>query len=164
MREAVVNCFAHARYDINVQHEIDIYADRIEIINPGSFANEFKPEDFAHRDMHSYLRNEVIAKTLYLCKDVETFGSGLRKIYSQCNENGVRVNYTDSENDFVISFSRINRNIMTGDGTISGIISDTLSENESEILEYLRRNKDFTATEIAEMSGKSLRTIREKSK
>ena len=83
-----------------------------------------------------------------------------RKIYSQCNENGVRVNYADSENDFVISFSRINGNIMTGDG----IISDTLSENESEILEYLRRNKDFTATEIDEMSGKSLRTIREKSK
>ena len=101
----------------------------------------------------------MIAKTLYLCKDVETFGSGLRKIYSQCNENGVCVNYTDSENDFVISFSRINRNIMTGDGIISGIINDTLSENESEILEYLRRNKDFTATEIAEMSGKSLRTI-----
>ena len=25
---------------------------------------------------------------LYLCKDVETFGSGIRKIYSLCNTEG----------------------------------------------------------------------------
>ena len=29
MREAVINSFAHARYDLPVQHEIDIFSDRI---------------------------------------------------------------------------------------------------------------------------------------
>ena len=38
MREAVINSFAHARYDLPVQHEIDIFSDRISIVNPGSFA------------------------------------------------------------------------------------------------------------------------------
>ncbi len=75
LREAIINSFAHARYDLQVQHEIDIFSNRISIINPGSFANEFRPEDFASRDLHSFLRNELISKTLYLCKDVETFGS-----------------------------------------------------------------------------------------
>ena len=37
MREAVINSFAHARYDLPVQH-IDIFSDRISIVNPGSFA------------------------------------------------------------------------------------------------------------------------------
>ena len=40
MREAVINSFAHARYDLPVQHEIDIFSDRISIVNPGSFAKE----------------------------------------------------------------------------------------------------------------------------
>ena len=131
LREAIVNCFAHARYDGSVQHEIDIYADRIEIINPGSFANEFNPEDFAKRDIHSFLRNEVIAKTLYLCKDVETFGSGIRKIYNLCNENAVNVSYLNTDTDFTLRFSRVNRNIMPS----HDIKNDTISETESEVLE-----------------------------
>ncbi len=159
LREAVVNCFAHARYDVNVQHEIDIYADRIEIINPGSFANEFRPEDFAKKDIHSFLRNEVIETVLYLCKDVETFGSGIRKIYNMCEKNGVSINYVDSDTDFVFSFSRYNRNIMPNDDTINGIINSTISDGEREILEFLRNNKNITVAELSEVSNKSVRTI-----
>ena len=159
LREAVVNCFAHARYDVNVQHEIDIYADRIEIINPGSFANEFKPEDFVKRDIHSFLRNEVIARVLYLCKDVETFGSGIRKIYNLCEDNGVSINYIDSDTDFVFSFSRFNRNIMPSDDMINGIINGTISDGENEILEFLRKDKNITVAELSKISNKSVRTI-----
>ena len=104
LREANINSFAHARYDIPVRHEIDIYSNRISIINPGAFANEFTPQDYASRDLHSFLRNEAIAKTLYLCKDVETFGSGIKKIYRLCAENDVRISYTNTDNDFMISF------------------------------------------------------------
>ena len=84
-REAVINSFAHARYDLSVQHEIDVFSNRISICNPGSFANEFEPIDFYTRDIRSYLRNEVIAKTLYLCKDVETFGSvQTKRVIGKC--------------------------------------------------------------------------------
>lgn len=155
VREAIVNCFAHARYDGSVQHEIDIYADRIEILNPGSFANEFKPEDFAKRDIHSFLRNEVIAKTLYLCKDVETFGSGIRKIYNLCNENAVNVSYLNTDTDFTLLFSRVNRNIMPS----GGIKNDTINETESEVLEWLRKDNHLTTAELVEKCNKSLRTI-----
>lgn len=62
----MINSFAHARYDLSIQHEIDILSNRISICNPGSFANEFEPIDFYTRDIRSFLRNEVIAKTLYL--------------------------------------------------------------------------------------------------
>lgn len=46
LREVIINSFAHARYDGNIQQEIDIYSNRIAIINPGSFANDFMPNDF----------------------------------------------------------------------------------------------------------------------
>ena len=86
LREVIINSFAHARYDGNVQHEIDIYSNRISITNPGSFANEFTPNDFFYRDLKSYLRNQSIADVLYLCKDVETCGHGLKKVYRLCKE------------------------------------------------------------------------------
>jgi ATP-dependent DNA helicase RecG len=110
LREAVVNSFAHARYDIPVRHEIDVFTDRIAIVNPGPFANEFEPADFVHRNLHSYLRNETIAHVLYLCKDTEASGSGIRKIYTLCEQNGVKVRYINQEKAFTLEFSRVDRN------------------------------------------------------
>jgi ATP-dependent DNA helicase RecG len=142
-----------------VQHEIDIFSNRISIINPGSFANDFLPEDFAIRDLHSFLRNELISKTLYLCKDVETFGSGLRKIYSLCDSSNIQVGYIDTDTDFTIEFSRIYINNMPEDGIINGTISGTLTSLESDILNMLNNNKNLTVSEMAEILDKSPRTV-----
>lgn len=155
IREAVINSFAHARYDMDVQHEIDIFSNRISIVNPGAFANEFSPEDFAVRDLHSFLRNEMISKTLYLCKDVETFGSGLRKIYSLCKDVGVTVGYNNTETDFTLEFSRQDRNVTPQDG----VINDMINKLDADILSWLRNNPYLTVSELAEKSGKSQRTI-----
>ena len=159
LREAIVNSFAHARYDMDVQHEIDVFSNRISIINPGSFANGFSPEDFATRDLHSFLRNETIAKTLYLCKDVEAFGSGLRKIYSLCADNGVTISYANTDTDFTLEFSRVDRNITPNYGVINGVINDTIKELDADVLSWLRDNPYLTVSDIAEKSGKSQRTI-----
>lgn len=104
------------------------------------------------------MRNEVIAKTLYLCKNVETFGSGIRKIYSLCNEANVSITYTNNENDFMFEFSRIDRNIMP-DGTISGTINGTISERESVILKILKEKPRSTVNDLVLQTKKSLRTV-----
>ena len=155
LREAVVNSLAHARYDIPVRHEIDIFSDRISIINPGSFANEFTPDDFAKRDLHSFLRNEIIARTLFMCKDVETFGSGIKRIYELCAEQHVDVFYSNSDTDFTIEFSRIDRN----NTPLDGVKNDVLSPGEADVLAWLRENPQRTLKELTELSGKSQRSI-----
>ena len=159
LREAIVNSFAHARYDLPVQHEIDIYSNRISITNPGSFANEYKPTDFYKRDIHSFLRNEVIARILYLCKNVETFGSGLKKIYTLCDEQGVSVSYINEDDDFTLEFSRVDRNIMPNNGIINGINYGEISENELAVLSVLREKPGATISVIAEITEKSARTV-----
>ena len=163
LREAVVNSFAHARYDLAVQHEIDIYSNRISIINPGSFANEFTPIDYVNKDLHSYLRNEQIANILYLCKNIESFGSGLKRIYSSCADAGVAVSYENEEVSFKLEFSREDRNKVPGDGTLNGTLNDeslaTISEIEDTVLTLLRENNHMTSTEIVERTGKSKRTV-----
>ena len=159
LREAVINGFAHARYDLPVQHEIDIFSDRISIVNPGSFANEYEPIDFLNRDIHSFLRNETIARVLYLCKDVETFGSGIRKIYTLCDNANINITYENSDTDFKMEFSRIDRNKVPWNGTINGTINGQISNNESSVLSILRENANLTIEELMTHTGKSKRTI-----
>lgn len=154
IREAIINGFAHARFDVNVQHEIDIFSNRIAFINPGCFANEFTPIDFASRDIHYYFRNETIARTLYLCKDVETFGSGLRKIYSLCNNIGVKVFYENHENDFMIGFYRKDINVQKDKH-----VDKNLNNTEVEMLNSIKENPYITNEELSKKFDLSMRSI-----
>ena len=86
----------------------------------------------------SFLRNETIARVLYLCKDVETFGSGIRKIYSLCNTAGVEIKYENTDTDFKIEFSRIDRNKSPLSGQENGRINDHVSDLEQAVLSCLR--------------------------
>ncbi len=156
LREVIINSFTHARYDGNVQHEIDIYSNRISIINPGSFANDYTPNDFFERDLKSYLRNQSIADVLYLCKDVETCGHGLKKVYQLCNDANVNINYINNENDFTIEFSREDRN---QGGEITGEITGEISDEEFRVLDAFKTNKNAVKDEVVKQTGLSSRTI-----
>ncbi len=160
LREAIVNSFAHARYDIGaVQHEIDIFSNRISIVNPGAFANPFEPKDFATKNLRSFLRNETIARTLYLCKDVETFGSGIRKIYFLCEKENVTVSYTNGESDFMIEFSRIDRNALPKDSETKNSTKSPLTDAEANILAWLKEDPLLTVVDLVKKSGKSPRMV-----
>jgi len=39
------------------------------------------------------LRNPLIAETIYKSKDIEKWGSGLKRIYEECKTNNVRVKF-----------------------------------------------------------------------
>lgn len=152
LREVIINSFAHARYDGNIQQEIDIYSNRIAIINPGSFANDFMPNDFFYRNLKSYLRNQAIADVLYLYKDVETCGHGLKKIYRLCKEAKVSISYINNENDFTIEFSRIDRNKI-------GELNGELSKEEFSVLTVFKTNKNTIKDDAIKQTGLSSRTI-----
>ena len=154
LREIVVNSFTHARYDIQIQHEIDIFSDRVVVTNPGSFANDYDPEDFAMSNMNSFLRNEKIAKVLYLCKDVESFGTGFNKIYSLCKKANVKLGYNKYDEYFNFIFYREDRNVVTN--VVTNVV---LNDNEKHILELLRNDNFLTASKISEMINQSSRNI-----
>ena len=88
-------------------------------------------------------------------KYVETFGSGIRKIYTLCNEEGVEVSYINEETAFTLEFSRDDRNISPKDGGINGGIT----EAELLLLSLLKQTPSMTNAQLADMSGKSEKTI-----
>ncbi len=80
VREALINSFCHKEYGTGQNNEVSIYKDRVEIYNPGTFPAGYEPEDFISGRERPIRRNPLIAQTLYYSKNVESFGTGLKRM------------------------------------------------------------------------------------
>lgn len=92
----------------------------------------------------------MIARILCLCKDVETFGSGRRKIYSLCGKENIEISYINNDSVFTIEFARSDCN------TESNSIINSLEER---ILSLLIENSRYTSSDLTAKTNKSPRTI-----
>lgn len=89
IREGLVNAFAHRDYaDFRGGIVINIYPNRLEIWNSGSFPAGITPEVLAHGHL-SILRNPDIAHVLYLRGLMEKLGRGSVMIRKTCEEQGL---------------------------------------------------------------------------
>ena len=68
IREALINSFCHKDYGACQSNEVAIYKDRVEIYNPGSFPEGYKPEDFPKA--YAYSESEI-SLPLYATLGVE---------------------------------------------------------------------------------------------
>ena len=93
-------------YGTGQSNEVAIYKDRIEIYNPGSFPAGYSPEDFISGKERPIRRNPLIAQTLYYSKDVESFGTGLKRIADACESAGCRYAFETLKSGFVVVFYR----------------------------------------------------------
>ncbi|MFZ3167233.1 MAG: ATP-binding protein [Candidatus Methanoperedens sp.] len=107
--EAIVNSLCHRDYNNPKGNEIAIFKDRIEIYNPGQFPEEYSPFDFIKGEERSILRNPLIAHTLYLSKEIERWGSGIRRIYEECEKQNVKVEFKKLKSGFVVVFYRMEK-------------------------------------------------------
>lgn len=157
IREAIANSFAHAEYIGNTQHEICIYPNMITIYNPGSFASKYNVKDYVKKNIQSNLRNELIAKILYLSKNIERFGSGLKRIDRICKDNGIKYDYENAKNGFkFIIYRNVSKNNMleVDDDKIK-----VLNKTERTVLELLKKNTNVTRQELADNIAKNIKTV-----
>jgi ATP-dependent DNA helicase RecG len=106
IREAVGNSLCHRDYANPKGNEVAIFKDRIEIYNPGQFPDELDPEDFIKGKGHSILRNPLIAEVMFRSEDIEKWASGIKRIYSECEANRVKVEFNRLKTGFVVVFHR----------------------------------------------------------
>ena len=150
IREAIANSFAHALYDSNTQHEIDIHPNFIAIYNPGTYASANSPKEYVKKSIPSVLRNELIAKILYLDKSIEQFGSGFKRIDSLCKDAGIKYGYENLDNGFKLIIYRDNKNVP---------VNVPVNKTEEAVLSLLESNPTLTREELAERTSKTVRTI-----
>jgi len=168
IREALVNSLCHRDYFRAESNKVAIFKDRIKIYNPGEFTARFEPSDYIHGDAESVQRNPLISEILYFSKDVERWGTGIRRIYEECTENDVKVEFRKERGGFSTVFYRSPEYERAFVGTtgnqfpeeVPGKSSQKTSEKTSEkIILLIKENPSISAKEIAEKLGVSSRAI-----
>lgn len=87
LREVLVNAVAHADYSLTGMHiRVAIYADRMEIENPGMLPFGMTLDDL--KAGVSRIRNRVIARVLRELGLLEEWGTGYRRVLADCQAGG----------------------------------------------------------------------------
>ena len=86
--EAIVNAVAHRDYTSNASVQVMLFADRLEVWNPGELPPSLTPERL--RGPHpSIPHNPLIAEPLYLVRYIEKAGSGTLDMIERCGKAGL---------------------------------------------------------------------------
>ena len=185
IREALYNAFCHRRYEDSAAVQIDIFWDAVDIYNPGSFPVGFAPEDYlSGAQTASKPRNQLIASTLYRSGDIETYGTGLRRIWHACDEQNVPVEVFQRSGSVHVRFTRAEAvaadnppttrrqpadnppatggapTAVTASGTAAHAW-DTLSENERAVCAYLFESGSSAVPVMSDALDIPERTLRD---
>lgn len=155
IRELISNFFAHAVYNNNrTYHEIDIHPGFIKIYNPGTFASSHKPEEYATGICESQIRNRLIAKALYLYDRIEQFGSGLNKVITLLETNGIKYEFDNSIYGFSVKIYRESEKEEDNKNQ-----EKELNKTEMITLNLIKNNKYITTKEISNELAVTQRTV-----
>jgi ATP-dependent DNA helicase RecG len=86
VREAITNAVMHRDYYYDLSHVyVNIFADRLEVENPGGLPGGLTLEDLGERSVR---RNRQVADLLHRARYVERIGSGIHRMRQSLAENG----------------------------------------------------------------------------
>jgi hypothetical protein len=149
--EAIVNAIAHRDYHSNASVEVRLFADRLEIWNPGSLPGTLELEDLRH-DHASVPNNPLIAEPLYLARYIERAGSGTQAMIELCREAGLpEPAFEQRSGFFVVTLCR--------DWLTSDVLAEMgLNERQKQAVDYLKihgkiSNPDYQ--QVAETTKKT---------
>lgn len=138
--EAVVNAVAHRNYRNPGFVQVMVFADRIEVWNPGELPHGLTPELL--REPHGPLpRNPLIAEPLFRTKYVEKAGTGTTDMIADCLDAGLpEPDFKQHGPHFVTTIWRdwLSKDVLEGLG---------LNERQIKAVQYLKRSDAITNAE-----------------
>lgn len=106
LREALANAVCHRDYGLANDIQVKILEDRIVIANPGQLPFDLTLAYLDDPELVSRPRNRLIAQAFYDMHIIEHYGSGMRRMRKDCDENGSPYPTMKSGNgEFRITFS-----------------------------------------------------------
>jgi ATP-dependent DNA helicase RecG len=144
LREALLNALVHRDYSFSGSIIINVNDKEMEFISIGGLLPGLSPDDI--RSGISQPRNKNLADIFHRLHLIESYGTGIRKIYnlySKCSEQP-RIEVTP--NTFKIILPNMNRTSEEEGET-------AVTAQMQKILDYIEENEHITDTEIQELLG-----------
>jgi len=170
LREAIANAIIHRDYGMRgTSLMVEVYDDRVEIINPGGLPAGLEKKDFGKISIR---RNERIADLFFRMDKVELAGTGIRRMKEAMVAAGLpppKIRQTTFCN---ISFKRpiVDGKFESMGKTklgekvtekVTNKVTERVTENQSLILKGMRQDNQITSKILSEVVGISERKIKE---
>lgn len=153
IREIIINAIVHRDYDSNASVQIDVFADRVEIMNPGGLPEELTVEDLV-REHLSVPVNPFLARPFYLAGYINQLGYGTQNVVKWCQEAGLPDPKFDPEgNRFRVT---IWRNWFTDDR----MKKMSLNERQVKAIQFVKSNLRISNIEYQRLTGASRATAK----
>lgn len=144
LREALLNALVHRDYSFSGSIIINVNDKEMEFISIGGLLPGLSPDDI--RSGISQPRNKNLADIFHRLHLIESYGTGIRKIYNlyaNCIEQP-RIEVT--LNTFKIILPNMNR-------TSTKVVSTGVTAQMQKILDYIQENGQITDQEIQDLLG-----------
>ncbi|MDX9821080.1 MAG: ATP-binding protein [Syntrophales bacterium] len=152
IREAIVNAVAHRNYASRSGIQVMIFADRIEVWNPGGLPEDLTV-DMLRKPHPSVPRNRLLCEPLYLAHYIERAGTGTLDMVRLCTEAGL------PEPDFRSDGERFSVIIWRDWLTAEVFAAHGLNSRQRQAIEFLRARGTMTNTEYQKTFSVAKRTV-----
>ncbi|HRT93992.1 MAG TPA: ATP-binding protein [Planctomycetota bacterium] len=149
--EAIVNAVAHRDYDSNAAVQVMLFADRLEVWNPGELPPGLTPEQLG-LPHPSIPRNPLICEPMFLAHYVEKAGSGTLDMIARCQQAGLPApDFEQRAGQFVTT---IWRHWLTG----PVLATLGLNERQKKAVAYVKVERRITNAVYQRLTGAIRRT------
>ena len=144
IREAIVNAVAHRDYTSNAAVQVMVFADRIEVWNPGALPAGLLPESL--RTAHSSIpKNPLLADPLYLTHYIEKAGSGTLDMIALCTKAELpEPDFRQDGGQFVVTLWR--------DWLTEEVVMKLhLTDRQLKVIRYIKTNKKIVNSDYQKL-------------
>lgn len=151
IREAIVNAVAHRDYTSAGAVQVSVFADRVEVWNPGTLPAPLTPESLRHPH-GSIARNHRMCEALFLARYIEKYGTGTLMMIRESLAHALpEPDFTQRGGEFTITLWR---DWLT-DKVLAG---SNLNERQLKAIACLKSKSRITNFEYQQITGAARKT------
>lgn len=132
IRETILNAIIHRNYNFSGSILISIFDNRIEVTSLGGLVSGISLDDIITSGV-SQPRNKNLANIFYRLNYVESYGTGIGRMFNIYNQYNLKPSFSATDNAFKVTLPNINYRKENNE-----IIIDDLTQKE-KIIKYLEQ-------------------------
>ena len=157
IREAIVNATTHRNFLDRACVQVAVYDDRVEVTSPGMLYGGLTIEQI--KEGGSKIPNRCIAEVFSRMKIIESWGTGIKRMFSSCKEYGIREpELLEIGDSFRVNLYRPSYDESSPKSSPKSSSKD-LNSTQQKIVELIQENPKITQAEMAGIIALSKRAI-----